>query len=279
MNKREFVQDLVESAVTRRRFAKSALSVGIGIGAAGLVSGSMSEAQAQSLTDTDILNFALNLEYLEAEFYTVITSGVTIDQAPFNIPISGVGTPGPTSGASRLDFRGDRFLEQTALELAFDERAHVALLRSALGGAAVAKPTIDFTPGGVNSVARFLQVARVLEDVGVSAYGGAAPLIQSRDILGIAARIALAEGEHTGNIRLQLVQRSIADLGPIDAVDIPAGTPPTLRRRLISVNEQGLTPVRTPGQVLSIVFGPGAPAGTTRGGLFPDGVNGVIRSV
>ena len=277
MTKREFVHDLVDNAVTRRKFAKSAMAAGLGLGAVSLAGGA--SAQAQGLTDVDILNFALNLEYLEAEFYTVVTSGLTIDRPPYNIGITGVGTQGPTFGAGRLDFGGDRLLEQTALEIAADERAHVQVLRSALGSAAIAKPTINFTPGGVNSVARFLQVARVLEDVGVSAYGGAAPLIQSRDTLGVAVRIALAEGEHTGNIRLQLAQRGITDLGPVDALDITAGTPAAPRRRLFSVDAQGLTAVRTPGQVLSIVFGPGAPAGTTRGLLFPDGVNGTIRSV
>jgi hypothetical protein len=279
MTKREFVHDLVSSAVTRRTFAKSAMAAGFGVGAATLMAGTASPAEAQGLTDTDILNFALNLEYLEAEFYTVITSGVTIDRPPHSIPISGVGAQGPTFGAGRLDFGGERLLEQTALELAFDERAHVVLLRNALGAAAVAKPTINFTAGGVTTVARFLQVARVLEDVGVSAYGGAAPLIQSRDILAVAARIALAEGEHTGNIRFQLTQRGVADLGPIDPLDIPAGSPATATRRLFSVDQQGLTAVRTPGQVLSIVYGPGAPSGTTRGGLFPDGLNGTIRTV
>lgn len=279
MTKSEFVRDLVDNAVTRRRFAKSAVAAGFGIGAATLVNTRSTAVQAQSITDTDILNFALNLEYLEAEFYTVITSGVTIDRPPHNIPISGVGTQGATFGAGRLDFGGDRLLEQTALELAVDERAHVLLLRSALGGAAVAKPTINFTAGGVTSIARFLQVARVFEDVGVTAYGGAAPLIQSKDILAVAARIALAEAEHTGNIRFQLTQRNVADLGPIDPLDITAGSPATATRRLISVDQQGLTAVRTPSQVLSIVLGPGAPPGTTRGGLFPDGINGTIRSV
>ena len=279
MTKTELVNDLVSNAVTRRRFARSAIAAGFGIGAAALVDRTPHELQAQGITDTDILNFALNLEYLEAEFYTVITSGVTIDQPPHNIPISGVGTQGATVGAGRLSFGGDRLLEQTALEIAFDERAHVMVLRNALGSAAVAKPAIDFSLAGVTSVARFLQVARVLEDVGVSAYGGAAPLIQSRDILGVAARIALAEGEHTGNIRLQLTQRGIADLGPVDGVDIVTGSPASPNRRLFSVDLQGLTAVRTPSQVLSIVYGPGAPGGTTGGGLFPNGINGTIRTV
>lgn len=279
MTKQEAVQDLVSSPVSRRKFARTALAAGFAVGAAGLIDGASSEAEAQAITDTDILNFALNLEYLEAEFYTVVTSGVTIDQAPFSIPISGVGTPGPTTGAGRLNFGGDRLLEQTALELAFDERAHVVVLRQALGSAAIAKPAINFAAAGVTTIERFLQAARVLEDVGVSAYGGAAPLIQSKDILATAARIALAEGIHTGDIRFQVANRGIRDLGPVDAVDIVVGSPARLGSRLISVDAQGLTAVRTPSQVLSIAYGPGAPAGTTRGLLFPNGVNGTIRTV
>lgn len=278
ITKTEAISDLVENAVSRRKFAKSALAAGFAIGAVGL-DGTRSAAQAQTITDTDILNFALNLEYLEAEFYTVITSGVTINSAPHNIGITGTGTPGPTTGAGQLDFGSDSLLRQTALELAYDERAHVQVLRSALGSAAVAKPAINFAAAGVTMVGHFLQVARVLEDIGVSAYGGAAPLIQSPAILGVAARIALAEGIHTGNIRLQVAQKGLSDIGPIDAMDIVVGTPGQIGSRLISVDAQGLTPVRTPSQVLSIVYGPGAPAGTSSGLLYPNGLNGTIRTV
>jgi hypothetical protein len=190
-----------------------------GLGAAGLIAGTPRGAFAQSITDADILNFALNLEYLEAEFYTVITSGVTIDQAPFNIEISGVGTPGPTTGAGRLDFRGDRLLEQTALELAYDERQHVKLIRGALGNAAVAKPAINFSAAGVTTVQAFLRAARLLEDLGVSAYGGAAPLLQSKDILAVATRISLVEALHAGNVRFQMANQNIPDLGPVDAAE------------------------------------------------------------
>ena len=268
------VDQIVGKWINRRTFAKAVSAAGAGI----LASATAGEAQAE-ITDNDILNFALNLEYLEAEFYTVITSGRTIDQPPFNIPITGVGTPGPTTGASQLNLSGDAFLNATALELAFDERAHVQVLRSALGSAAIAKPAINFAPAAVTTIARFLQVARVLEDVGVTAYGGAAPLISSRAVLGTAARIALAEGIHTGNIRLQHAQRGLSTLGPIDPLDILVQVPPQLGRRLISVDGQGLTAVRTPSQVLSIVYGPGAPPGTDRGLLFPNGVNGVINTV
>lgn len=273
------LNDLIDSAVSRRKFAKSAITAGFGIGAASLISGSSSTAFAQSITDADILNFALNLEYLEAEFYTVITSGVTIDKAPHNIAISGVGTPGPTTGAGQLNFGSNSLLRQTALELAYDEREHVKIIRGALGAAAVAKPAIDFSAAGVTTVQRFLQVARVLEDTGVSGYGGAAPLLQSKEILAVATRIALVEALHSGNVRFQVAAGGVADLGPVDAFDIIVGTPGRIGARLITADAMGLTPVRTPSQVLSIVYGPGAPAGTSRGLLFPNGVNGVIRTV
>ena len=274
--KRRDVDGIVGKWMTRRGFATTAFTAGLGAVAAGALGSTTTLAQGP-ITDTDILNFALNLEYLEAEFYTVLTSGRTIDQ--FGVGITGVGTPGPTTGATRLDFSSDARLSQTAVELAYDERAHVTLLRGALGAAAVAKPAIDFSAAGVTTIQRFLQVARVLEDVGVSAYGGAAPLITNPATLGVAARIALAEGIHAGAVRVQMAQRGLADIGPVDNVDIVVSTNPRIGARLISVDAQGLTAVRTPGQVLSIVYGPSAPAGTSRGLLYPNGLNGVINTV
>jgi hypothetical protein len=76
-----------------------------------------------------------------------------------------------------------------------------------------------------------------------------------------------------------MAQRGLADIGPVDNVDIVVSTNPRIGARLISVDAQGLSPVRTPGQVLSIVYGPSAPAGTSRGLLYPNGLNGVINTV
>lgn len=271
------MEHLTTGVVSRRKFAKSAVNAGLALGAVGVVGGMPATARAQTITDADILNFALNLEYLEAEFYTVITTGNTIAQ--LGIPVTGTGTPGPTTGAARLNFGGNRLLEQTAQELAYDERQHVLFIRQALGSAAVAKPAINFAPAGVTSVQRFLQVARVLEDVGVTAYGGAAPLITDKGILAAAVRIALVEALHAGNVRLQVAQFGVADIGPVDALDIIVGAPPRIGARLISADAQGLPAVRTPSQVLSIVYGPAAPAGTSAGLLFPNGVNGTINTV
>jgi hypothetical protein len=160
-------------------------------------------------------------------------------------------------------------------ELAADERAHVNLIRQALIGAGVrpvAKPAINLSGlgFGFGGQVDFLLLARVLEDVGVSAYGGAAPLIQSKDILGVAARILSAEAFHAGNIRLVVSQNRYTNT-PVDRVDIPA--PPS--GKFFPTDAAGLSAVRTPGQVLFLTYG--LRANAMGGGLYPAGMNGKLK--
>ena len=269
MTKQEALEDLVASPVSRRKFAKSAVAAGFAIGAAGLTS----EAQAQSITDVDILNFALNLEYLEAEFYTVVTTGRRI--ADLGIGVGGVGPQGATTGGGMVAL--DDRAAQVALALANEEQMHVRFLRSALGSAAIAKPAINLEALGIGyrSVAEFLTLARAFEDVGVTAYNGAAPLISSRQILAAAAGIALTEAQHVGVLRYLVYDRNIP-VPQLDNVDVPPLASPA--GRLFNVFNEGLTPARTPSQVLAILFA-NRSVGTFSGGFFPNGVNGTIRAV
>jgi len=233
------------------------------------------EAQS-ALTDVDILQFALNLEYLEAEFYTVGVFGKTIEQ--LGIPVDGVGTAGPTTGGQKVSFTTAGLPIQRAVEeIGLDERNHVVVLRNALSArnvAPIAKPAIDLgsVRQGFGNDLEFLALARLLEDLGVTAYNGAAPLLMDKTLLGIVARIHAAEAAHVGNIRLQTASAGVTT-AQADGVDI---LPPPTGTRYISVDRQGLTAVRTPGQVLYLAYGNRADA--TSGGFFPNGFNGTIRT-
>ncbi len=178
------------------------------------------KAYAQSaFTDLDILNFALNLEYLEGEYYTRGTTGIGLA----NNLITGTGTLGGVNGGTLVPFANPYFLE-VGLKIALDEQNHIAFLRSQLGSAAVSRPLIDLAgafqaaalaagaiPAGTafnpfsNEVDFFLG-AFTLTEVGITAYNGAAPLISSPSILSSAASILAIEAYHAGAIRGVLTQ-------------------------------------------------------------------------
>jgi hypothetical protein len=196
---------------------------------AGLVLGASApsaKAATAAYTDNDILNFALNLEYLEANFYYLAAFGTTIDKAnaastAANAPLitlSGtVGTAGTVSGGSLVPFTTTT-VGSYAVETAVEEGKHVQLLLSQLGSSAVAQPAINLgtsfqtlataaqIPGGGTfspyaSDQAFLVGAYVFEDVGVTAYHGAASLLTSSAILSVAAGILAVEAYHAGLIR------------------------------------------------------------------------------
>src|SRR5687767_14834293 len=265
------ITELINNPVNRREFGRRAVATGlwaaVGVAAIGLPS----DAEAQSIADVDILNFALNLEYLEAEFYTVATTGRRIEE--IGIGVSGVGTLGGTVGGSVVAM--DNRVMQVARDLANEEQMHVRLLRTALGTAAVAKPAINLAAAGVGfgNVTEFLTLARAFEDVGMTAYNGAAPLISSRAILTAAAGIAHTEAQHAGVLRYIVYDRGIA-VPQIDSLDVPPlGSP---NGRLFNVLNDGLTPARTASQVLGVVYA-NSNRGTSAGGFFPAGFNGTIR--
>jgi len=234
------------------------------------------------ITEQDVLNFALNLEYLEAEFYTYATTGKSITAF-------GTGTKGRASGANpanggktvggkKVDFSDNRFLtHDIATQIGADERAHVVLLRGALGSNAVAMPNIDLGAlgFGFDNQTDFLRLARILEDIGVTAYSGAAGLLKTPGIITAAACLLGAEAEHAASIRTQIAQLKISTT-PLDGVDLlppPSGE----ARQVLSIRvSDGLIATRTAGQVLYLAFG--GKAGVKQGGFFPSGLNGTITS-
>jgi len=272
-DKTEAIGELIANPVNRRDFGKRAMATGLWAAVGAAVIGQNTPVSAQSITDVDILNFALNLEYLEAEFYTVATTGRRIEAV--GIGVSGVGTLGATVGGSMVAM--DNRVMQVARDITNDEQMHVRFLRAALGSAAVAKPAINLAALGIGfaNMNEFLTLARAFEDVGVTAYAGAAPLISSRAILASAAGIALTEGQHVGVLRYLVYDRGIP-VPQLDNLDVPPlGSP---NGRLFNVNNEGLSPARTPSQVLAVVYANRNP-GARNGGFFPGGFNGTIATV
>lgn len=256
-------------ALARRNFLKNVGLAGVGIAAGAMIEGcsnnSVTNAQAPAIPQTDVLNFALNLEYLEAEFYSVATTGSTLNS-------SVTGGASNASGGAKVTFTDSRVAD-IAAEISADETLHVKYLRSALGGAAVAEPKINLNALGIGfaSQAQFLTLARAFEDTGVSAYAGAATLLSGNN-LQAAAQILAVEAYHAGNIRLYVVQDSIT-VPALDSQDVP----PT-EQHFFPTDSNALAIKRTTSQVLAIVYA-NATAGTKSGGFFPNGVNGNINTV
>jgi hypothetical protein len=257
-------------AFARRNFIKNVGLAGAGIAAGAVIQGcsdnsTSTNPKAQSIPETDVLNFALNLEYLEAEFYSVAVTGNTLSSS-----VTG-GTSTATGGA-KVTFSDTRIAD-IANEIYNDEVLHVKYLRTALGGVAVAEPAINLTALGIGfgSQADFLTLARAFEDTGVSAYAGAATLLTGNN-LQAAAQILATEAYHAGNIRLNVVQQGIT-VTATDSLDVVPD-----EMHFFTVDTNGLAIKRTPSQVLAIVYA-NATVGTASGGFYPNGMNGNIKTV
>jgi hypothetical protein len=158
--------------VTRHSFIlKGALAAGAVYGA-GAVAPFISTALGAATSDIDILNFALTLEYLEADFYKV---------------------KGKTVGLSAQ-------AKSLAVSFGDQEAEHVSALAKAItasGGKPAAKPTFSFP---VTNQTSFLKLAYLLENTGVSAYNGAGPSLSNKQLLAAAGSIVQIEARHAASI-------------------------------------------------------------------------------
>ena len=331
------LEHFYNKGVSRRNFLAGAGA----LGAATLVAGCSDSGTVTPITaaaaygDADYLNFALNLEYLEAEFYLRAATGSGLSTADAG---SGAGT---VVGGSQVPVTSQ--LQQNILnEIAYDEQEHVRFLRSALAGSAVVRPNISLTAGfsgavtAANSLSAasatlplipttfspfsdfnsFLVGAFVFEDVGVTAYSGAAPLISAAGItagyLTAAAGILAVEAYHAAYVRTSLTGQAItngytaypyplyanrisnlrAALGggnelPLGGFNAAASTVATVGASSIvpATSGNAIAFARTTDQVLHIVYGAFSPtagsttlaAGLASGGFFPNGMNGNIK--
>jgi hypothetical protein len=166
----------------RRLFKRNALPIAALASAPLLVAAASTEAFAAGALPQkviDVLNFALTLEYLEAAFYKM-----------------GNGASGLIPSEYRRLFR----------TIGQHETAHVALLKHALGSAAVKAPGVDFTAGGkyadvFENFETFATLSATFEDLGVAAYKGQAGNLAGTPVLTTALQIHSVEARHAGAVR------------------------------------------------------------------------------
>ena len=287
--------------LSRRSFVRRASMAAAALPVAGMVLGSnRAQAVEYAENDTEILNFALNLEYLEAEFYLYATTGMGL--AGHGVDLTGKKTQGTvTIKPNPMVTFSNPVVQAYATEIAQDEMNHVIFLRSALGKNAVAEPNIDllnsfntlamaaglgnsFDPF-VNDVT-FLIGAFIFEDVGVTAYHGAAPLINTKAYLAAAAGILAVEAYHASEVRTVLYGLN-AD--PTYAADNIAATVQAISNvraalgggkdqsiivdgaaNIVPTDKYSIAFSRTPREVLNIVYGA---VGASQGVFFPNGIN------
>lgn len=310
----------------RRRFIKVAGGSTLALGSAALLSGCFDDDDggtippptptpsptptptATPVTDADILNLALNLEYLEAQFYLYAVNGTGL---PAAMTASGGGTAGGTvTGGARVDFSGDPLVGAYAREIAADEQAHVAFLRTALGSSAVAMPNINISGdanGAFTAAARaagvvgasdtfnpysspenFLLGAYIFEDVGVTAYKGAAPLLTSKVYLEAAAGILAAEAYHAGLVRTVLYAKGMTTGALLTGASKISDARDTLDKNgdsdqgltgtggaanIVPADENAVAYSRNSQQVHNIVYLNASGSNVNGGGFFPNGTN------
>lgn len=174
------------------------------------------DEHAVDLGDGDgaVLNYAYALEQLEADFYIQVVAAGTL--------------------------MGEE------AEIMDDIRAHEVVHRDYLAAAIPALgfnpiPELEFIFESVDFSSRdsILTTARIFEDLGVSAYNGAAQLIENVAVLGVAGKIVSVEARHASVIRQLIMPNSGFFAARVDQFGDRA-----------VVNEQGLDVVRLPAMVL-----------------------------
>jgi hypothetical protein len=288
--------------IDRRRTLKGLAAIGAGAALAANAT-RLASAQATPVTsapavvdDDAIFTFALNLEYLETEYYLRGTTGEGLGELDIGAD------PGEVTGGSLVPFATDA-IRQFAEELAANELAHVRYYREALGPLAVDRPAIDFTSGfaAVGQAAgfgdnfspftdelNFILGGMLFEDVGVTGYKGATPLIQDKTKQGDIAGILAVESYHMGMARSLLYQAGPVAQQAANAITVARGVlngMPEIeqgievdgRANFVPSDERGIAFTRTPQQVLQIVYLT-PETGVSSGGFFPNGVNGALAS-
>ena len=285
--------DQAVNRLTRRTFAGSFTGAIALVVAGGFIETPKGFGQTTTAIPpiTDVLNFALNLEYLEANLYSIVSTG-----NPISATLMGT-APGTITGSPGKLTLGTM---TTALMQALteDETNHINVLRNAitsLGGTPISMPSINYAANGpITTETQLYVLTRQFTATGNGAYAGAAQfLISNPAILTVASQILAAEGQHLGAVNFQINTGKNAMAGTQVAIDLQDTLPNTTHYFDVFITgasnanttnqSPSLAPARTTAQDLGIVYGVSTPTtltpptGVTSGGFFPKGVSGNIN--
>jgi predicted secreted protein len=151
---------------------------------------------------------------------------------------------------------------------------------------------LNLAAAGAVSPANIITIGRQFEDVGTTAYAGAATLLTGTN-LSYAAQILAVEAFQAGALRLISLQQAVP-FAPADSLDVLVGDPgaevlatqgPTAAggffattgvANATSTVPQATAFTRNTSQILQIVYGAAGQTGVSKGGFFPNGLNGNI---
>ncbi len=169
---------------------------------------STEKASGSAKGDLEIVNYALTLEYLEAEFYKqAIASGEVKTKAVIEV----------------------------AKTIAEDENQHVMALTATveqLGGKPAAKPKTNFDEVLAGGEKKILETAASVENLGAAAYLGQAGNIKNKDVLAAALSIHSNEGRHAAVLN-NVIGKTIVPDGafakPADMATVLAAVKPFIQ--------------------------------------------------
>ncbi len=256
---------------------------------------------AVSAADAPTVNFALNLQYLAAQFYTHASTNAGLPASA----LTGVGAQGASTNGLQL-LAPAPAPARYASEIATDKTSRLAEVRTALSSAAVGQPAMELSASVAPATAgdsqttvaamvgaatnafssdrAFLLAALLFEDVSGAAFRGALTQVTSAAGQTVLTDLLADSTYHAGLLRSTLVaegasEASLTNLSTIrrslDGVTPPDADAATDGQDIVTSNGYVAAFTRTPAQALNVLYL--TPSAASAGGFFPQGLNGAIR--
>ncbi|RYR12598.1 hypothetical protein Ahy_B04g070067 isoform C [Arachis hypogaea] len=230
-------------------------------------------------SDADLIEVALNLEYLEAEFFLYGAEGYGLDVVNPNLTEGG---PSPIGGKI-ADL--SPLIKDIIFQFGLQEVGHLRAIKSTVRG--FSRPLLNISSAIFGQI-----ITYVIPYVGLNGYVGANPLLQSatakasgqdaiirgllyerRDEIVIPYKVSVTEfTNRISNLRNKLGREGIKDEGLVVPKEL--GAEGEVTGNILSANDYSLSYPRTPKEILRIVYGTGDEH--VPGGFYPLGANGTI---